>query len=38
MRPITTRRYYPGWHRVQVQINGKAVAEAGFELASSPPV
>ncbi|MBK8767406.1 MAG: DNA alkylation repair protein [Burkholderiaceae bacterium] len=38
MRPITTRRYYPGWHRVQVQINGKAVAEAGFELASGPPV
>ncbi len=32
MRPITTRRYYSGWHRVQVQINGKPVAEAGFEL------
>lgn len=37
MRPITTRRYYPGWHRVQVQINGKPMAEAGFELAASPP-
>jgi 3-methyladenine DNA glycosylase AlkC len=37
MRPITTRRYYPGWHRVQVQINGKPVAEAGFELTPGPP-
>ena len=32
VRPITTRRYYPGWHRVVVQVNGQAVAETGFEL------
>ena len=32
VKPITTRRYYPGWHRVTVQINGQTVAEAGFEL------
>ena len=36
MRPITTRRYYPGWHRVQVQVNGKPVAEGGFELVAGP--
>jgi 3-methyladenine DNA glycosylase AlkC len=32
VKPITTRRYWPGWHRVTVQVNGKDVAEAGFEL------
>jgi 3-methyladenine DNA glycosylase AlkC len=32
VRPITTRRYHAGWHRVVVQVNGQAVAEAGFEL------
>ncbi len=32
VRPITTRTYHPGWHRVVVQVNGVAVAEAGFEL------
>lgn len=32
VRPITTRRYHAGWHRVVVQVNGRAVAEAGFEL------
>ena len=36
LRPITTRRYYGGWHRVQVQINGKPVAEGGFELVAGP--
>ncbi|MGY0195171.1 DNA alkylation repair protein [Leptothrix sp. BB-4] len=33
VKPITTRVYHPGWHRVVVQVNGQAVAEAGFELA-----
>lgn len=33
VRPISTRTYHPGWHRVVVQVNGVAVAEAGFELA-----
>ncbi len=32
VRPITTRTYHPGWHRVVVQVNGQAVAEAGFWL------
>ena len=32
VRPITTRRYHPGWHRLTVQVNGQTVAEAGFEL------
>jgi hypothetical protein len=33
VRPITTRHYFAGRHRVVVQVNGRAVAEAGFELA-----
>jgi 3-methyladenine DNA glycosylase AlkC len=32
LKPITTRRYYAGSHRVEVMINGKAAAEAAFEL------
>ncbi len=32
LRPITTRRYYPGAHRVEVQVNGRVLAEAGFRL------
>ena len=32
LRPITTRRYYPGRHRVQLQVNGSVVAEAAFTL------
>jgi len=32
VRPITTRRYFEGVHRVVVQVNGRAVAEAAFEL------
>jgi 3-methyladenine DNA glycosylase AlkC len=32
VRPITTRVYHPGWHRVELQVNGQVVAEAGFEL------
>ena len=32
MRPITTRRYHAGRHAVEVQINGKVVAEAAFTL------
>ncbi|HXV31335.1 MAG TPA: DNA alkylation repair protein [Sinorhizobium sp.] len=33
IRPITTRRYYGGTHRLVVLVNGAAVAEADFELA-----
>lgn len=32
VRPITTRRYFAGRHRVVVQVYGRAVAEAAFEL------
>jgi len=32
LNPITTRRYYPGRHRIELLINGRAVAEAAFEL------
>jgi len=32
VRPITTRRYHPGTHRVQLLVNGEAVAEAAFDL------
>ncbi|MCE3001870.1 MAG: DNA alkylation repair protein [Xanthomonadaceae bacterium] len=32
VRPITTRRYYPGVHRIAVQVNGQVVAEADFVL------
>ena len=32
MRPVTTRRYHAGRHALAVQVNGRAVAEAGFDL------
>jgi 3-methyladenine DNA glycosylase AlkC len=32
VRPITTRTYHPGRHRVVVQINGQPAAEAAFTL------
>lgn len=32
VRPISTRRYYPGVHRVELQINGGVLAEASFDL------
>lgn len=32
LRPITTRRYYPGRHRIALQVNGQVVAEAAFTL------
>jgi hypothetical protein len=30
--PITTRRYYPGEHAIQIQINGVASESVAFEL------
>lgn len=33
MREITTRRYHPGAHRVDVMANGQVVASASFVLA-----
>jgi hypothetical protein len=32
LRPVTTRRYFPGRHRVQILVNGEALAEAAFTL------
>ncbi|WP_375748942.1 DNA alkylation repair protein [Vibrio sp. HN007] len=32
IKPVTTRVYYPGLHKVELQINGEVVAETGFEL------
>ncbi len=32
LKPITTRRYHAGAHRIQLLINGQPAAEAGFEL------
>ena len=32
MRAVTTRRYHAGHHAVQVQANGRVIAEAGFDL------
>ncbi len=32
LKPITTRRYHPGRHRIEVLINGQPVGEASFEL------
>ncbi len=32
MKRVTTRRYHPGAHAVDVRINGQVLAEAGFGL------
>ena len=32
IRPITTRTYYPGTHRVEIQVNGQRLGERSFEL------
>ena len=32
VRPITTRVYYPGAHRVDLQVNGAVLASAVFDL------
>ncbi len=31
-KPVTTRRYHAGQHRISLQINGQTMAEAGFVL------
>ncbi|MDK1289845.1 DNA alkylation repair protein [Pseudoalteromonas umbrosa] len=35
IKPITTRVYYPGVHKVELQINGKVVADTQFDLQMS---
>ena len=37
LKEITTRRYHAGWHRVDLLVNGKVMAEAGFALALAGP-
>ena len=32
LRDFTTRKHFPGRHRVELQVNGCRVAEAGFDL------
>jgi 3-methyladenine DNA glycosylase AlkC len=32
VKPVTTRRYYPGHHRVEIQVNGQILGESQFEL------
>lgn len=32
IRPITTRRYYPGTHRVEIQVNGRVLGGGEFAL------
>lgn len=32
LRPVTTRVYYPGAHRVDIQVNGRLVETLNFEL------
>lgn len=32
VKPVTTRRYYPGRHRVAIQVNGQILGESQFEL------
>ncbi|MDE2750329.1 MAG: DNA alkylation repair protein [Chloroflexota bacterium] len=33
IRPISTRKYYPGRHRLEIQVNGRVLGGADFELA-----
>lgn len=32
LREVTTRRLHPGRHRIELRVNGAALAEAGFDL------
>jgi 3-methyladenine DNA glycosylase AlkC len=32
LRPVTTRRHYPGRHEIALQVNGRILAEAAFTL------
>lgn len=36
VKPITTRRYHAGQHRVEIQVNGNVVAKAAFALVMPP--
>lgn len=32
LKPVTTRRYYPGAHKIDIRVNGRILAEAAFTL------
>ena len=32
IRPISTRKYYPGRQRLEIQVNGRVLGGADFEL------
>ncbi|TDQ86399.1 3-methyladenine DNA glycosylase AlkC [Dongia mobilis] len=32
LKPVTTRRYYPGAHKLDIRVNGRILAEAAFHL------
>ena len=32
IKPISTRVYYPGLHKIEIMVNGESVAEADFQL------
>jgi 3-methyladenine DNA glycosylase AlkC len=36
LRPVTTRRLYPGEHRIELLVNGQACAHASFDLLPEP--
>jgi 3-methyladenine DNA glycosylase AlkC len=36
MRPVTTRRYHPGRHRVELLVNGRTLAQGEFDLLLPP--
>ncbi len=36
LRPVSTRRYYPGPHAVTLQVNGQALGTREFELSLAP--
>ena len=37
LRQVSTRQLYPGLHRIELQINGKAMAETSFKLLPDRP-
>ena len=36
LRDFTTRRHYPGRHRIELQVNGQRLAETAFVLRKNP--
>ncbi len=32
IKPITTRKYYPGMHKIAIQVNGKVLGDSSFKL------